>query len=259
MVNVRLLVEYDGSRFHGWQMQPGQRTIEGELERIISLVLREPIHPLYASGRTDAGVHARGQVVNFHTSRDPDLLRLAHSVSNMLRGELSVLRAEIVPDDFHARHSAVCKQYTYRILNRLGPAVLDRGQAWYIGTPLDADFMHDQARALLGEHDFASFQAAGCTSRTAVKTIFESEVCVSGPYILYRVVGSGFLKHMVRIIAGTLVDLARRKLSAQTMLEVLAAKDRTVAGLTAPAYGLCLDWVRYSEAEIQDNAPGALR
>lgn len=247
MPNVRLIVEYDGSHFHGWQMQPGMRTIEGEIERVLELVLREKIHPIYASGRTDAGVHARGQVVNFFTTKEPDVLRIAHSLSNILRGELAVVKADIVSDDFNSRYSAVCKQYTYTILNRLGPAVLDYGKAWYIGGKLDPVFMNAQARAVIGEHDFSSFQGSGCNSRTPIKTILESEVTTDGPFVRYRVVGTGFLKHMVRNLAGTLVDLSKNFLALKSMAEVLAARDRKQAGVTAPAHGLCLDWVKYDE------------
>ena len=245
MYNVRLVVEYNGRRFHGWQMQPGQRTIEGELERVLETVLREHIHPLYASGRTDAGVHARGQVVNFRTQNQPDLLRLGHSISNMLRGELSVLKADLVPDDFHSRHSAICKQYSYTILNRLGPAVLDRGHVWYIGTPLDVELMNREAGSFIGTHDFKSFQGAGCAAKTSVKTIHECEVTREGAYVTFRVIGQGFLKHMVRIMVGTLVSISRKKVDLLSIEKILAAGDRSKAGVTAPAHGLCLDWVRY--------------
>lgn len=254
MPNVRLVIEYDGSRFHGWQIQPGLRTIEGEIERILAIVLREQIHPVYASGRTDAGVHARGQVVNFFTKGTPDLLRLAHSISNMLRGELSVLAADFVPDDFNSRYSAVCKQYSYYFLNRFGPAVLDRGRMWYIGSPLDVERMNAEAKSLIGEHDFSSFQGTGCHARTAIKTILESDVTVANSVVRYRVVGKGFLKHMVRNIAGSLVALSKGQAQLQSMEALLAARDRRKAGMTAPAHGLFLDWVRYEE-----SATGALR
>ncbi|MBN8549150.1 MAG: tRNA pseudouridine(38-40) synthase TruA [Deltaproteobacteria bacterium] len=256
MPNVRLVIEYDGSHFHGWQMQPGVRTIEGEIERVLEMVLREKIHPVYASGRTDAGVHARGQVINFFTSQEqPDVLRVAHSLSNILRGQLSVLQADIVPDDFNSRYSSVSKQYTYSILNRLGPAVLDYGKVWYIGSKLDPQRMNEEAKAVIGEHDFTSFRGTGCNAKTPVKTILESEVLVDGPFIRYRVVGTGFLKHMVRNLAGTLVDLSRDFLSLKSMGAILAARDRKQAGVTAPAHGLCLDWVRYKD----ESAAGAAR
>jgi tRNA pseudouridine38-40 synthase len=194
-------------------------------------------------------------VVNFFTTQDsPDVLRIAHSISNILRGELAVLQADIVPDDFNSRYSATCKQYTYTILNRLGPAVLDYGRAWYVGKKLDVALMNREAQALIGEHDFTSFQGSGCHARTAIKTILESEVAADGNFVRYRVVGSGFLKHMVRNIAGTLVDLSKGNLPLENMKSILAACDRTQAGVTAPAYGLCLDWVRYD-----DIACGAAR
>jgi tRNA pseudouridine38-40 synthase len=254
MPNVRLVLEYDGALFHGWQFQPGQRTIEGELERVLETILREKIHPIYASGRTDAGVHARGQVINFFTSQPPDLLRIGHSISNILRGELSVLSADLVPDDFNARYSATAKQYTYTILNRLGPAVLDQGKVWYIGSKLDVERMHQEAQALIGEHDFASFQGAGCHAKTTIKTIYEARVIADSSYVKIQVVGSGFLKHMIRNIAGTLVGLSKDVLDLKSMAEIIAVRDRKQAGVTAPAHGLCLDWVSY-----EPRATGAAR
>jgi tRNA pseudouridine38-40 synthase len=245
MANIRLVLEYDGSTFHGWQIQPNARTIEGELERVLGIVLRQPIHPLYASSRTDAGVHARGHVVNFHFSVIPDLLRLKHSVSSMLRGQVSVLSAEVVPDEFHSRYNAICKQYTYTILNRQAPAVLDAGRAWYIPDRLDVEGMHRASQVFLGSHDFASFRGAMCTAQSAVKEIMVSEVTRDGDYVRYRVVGNAFVKHMVRNLVGTLVEIGRGFRDPDSMPVLLRAKDRRLAGPTAPPYGLCLDWVKY--------------
>lgn len=244
MPNIRLIVEYDGSRFHGWQKQPGVRTIQEELERVIRMVLREQIPFVAASGRTDAGVHARGQVVNFNCSSVPDLHRLKHAISSLMKGELSVIEASVAPDDFHSCRSTKQKQYTYTILHRDSPAVLDKGHAWHVGGSLDIERMIKEAALLVGQHDFTSFRAANCGGLSPIKRILESEVTFEPPYLRYRVVGEGFLKQMVRIIVGTLVTMGRGEME-RTVTEILAARDRTQAGVTAPAYALCLDWVEY--------------
>lgn len=245
MPNVRLILEYDGSGFHGWQRQPGFRTVEEELHRALSVVMHEPVPWLLAAGRTDSGVHARGQVVNFHCDHEPDLGRLMRSLSSLLRPEVAVVAADIVPDDFHATRSAKCKQYSYRIFRRAVPPVLDYGRVWYIAGPLDIERMQAEAVKFVGEHDFASFRGQDSQSRTNVRTIYESELTFEPPYLIYRVVGSGFLKQMVRNMVGTLVGLGKGVLELKSIEEILAAKNRRLAGMTAPAHGLCMDWVRY--------------
>ena len=245
MPNVRLVLEYNGKGFHGWQSQPGLRTIETELKRALQIVLREEICSLYASGRTDAGVHAKGQVVNFKVSVEPDLERLKRSVSSLLRGELAVRSADFVDEGFHARKCALSKQYTYTIYHAANPPVLDRGQAWYVGATMDIERMKREASALVGSHDFSSFRGHACMAKCPVREIFESEVSWEAPYLRYRVLGQGFLKQMVRNIVGTLVELGRDRATLPSIKEILSAKDRRLAGSTAPAHGLCLDWVRY--------------
>lgn len=245
MPNIRLVIEYNGARFHGWQIQPGLRTVEEELGRALRTVLREEVGTLYAAGRTDAGVHARGQVVNFRVDSTPDLGRLARSISSILRGELTVLRAEQVPDDFHSRRSATLKQYRYTIYHRECPPVLDRGRVWYVAGSLDIARMQREALALIGTHDFSSMRGSGCTAKSPLRDIVESEVTWNPPYLEYRTIGRSFLKQMVRNIAGTLVDLGLGKFGDTTMQQIIEYRDRRKAGVTAPGYGLCLDWVQY--------------
>jgi len=251
MLHIRLVLEYDGSGFSGWQMQPGQRTVQSELQRVLEIVLRRPIASLYVAGRTDAGVHARGQVVNFHLdcseAEAPDLARLGYSVSSLLRGEVAVVHADFVPEEFHARNYAEMKQYSYKMVVRGAPAVLDYHRAWKLGADLDVERMAKEAKAVIGTHDFGSMQATDCSAKHPIREILESEILISPPYVVYRVVGRGFLKQMVRSIVGTLVGLARGQLKLGSMSEVIAACDRQVAGSTAPAYGLYLDWVQYPE------------
>lgn len=244
--NYKIIVEYFGGAFHGWQKQKGLLTVQSELERVIRTVLHsDDISPLQGAGRTDAGVHARGQVVNFRTDLDIDSLVFKHSVSSMLKGKLAVLSVEEVPMSFNALRSATSRQYSYRILNRPAPAVLDHARAWHVSSPLDVSKLRDDALCLVGERDFTSFRASGCLSSTPIKTIRESEVIVDGEYLIYRVIGKGFLKQMVRIIVGTLVQLNRGKTRLNSMSEILEAKDRRMAGVTAPPHGLYLDQVFY--------------
>jgi len=242
---IRLLIEYDGSYFHGWQRQPGLMTVHDELRRVLQLVLKEPVSVIHASGRTDTGVHARGQVVCFDSSREVDLQRLTHSVSSLLKNKLSIIEADYVPEDFHPRRSSRAKHYVYTILHRRAPAVLDRGRVWHVTRRLDIEKMQAEARKLVGRHDFSSFRGHSCGARSPIKEIFSSEVEWEPPYLRYRVVGKGFLKQMVRNIVGTLVDLASGRLEASSIEEVLEARDRKKAGVTAPAHGLCLEKVEY--------------
>lgn len=245
MPNIRLVVEYNGANFCGWQYQPNGRSIQSELNRVLEISLRSKIFSLHASGRTDAGVHAKGQVVCFKTSNQVDLHRLSHSVSSLLKNELSVISAEFVPDSFHACRDAICKQYSYTILNRLSPPVLDYGKVWHIGHKLNVDRMKYEAQQLIGIHDFKCFKGSGCTIKNNTKEIFESEMIIRDELIIYRVVGSGFLKQMVRNIVGTLVGFGKDNLKIGNMKQLLKTRDRKEGGVTAPPYGLSLDWVRY--------------
>jgi tRNA pseudouridine38-40 synthase len=243
--NIRLVIEYDGSRFHGWQKQPNLRTVQSELERVIRCVLREDISALIAAGRTDAGVHAKGQVVNFFSKSEVDLDRLKHSVSSLLKKDLTVLSAEYVDENFNSCRDAICKQYRYVILNRKAPAVLDYGKVWYVPMFLDVERMKIEAQRLVGTHDFETFRGARCSARTSIKTIFSSEIEQNQHYIVYKVIGQGFLKQMVRNIVGTLVGFGRGIINYKSIEDLLAERDRKKAGMTAPGYALCLDWVRY--------------
>lgn len=245
MPKIKLIVEYDGTHFHGWQTQPGVRTIQSELQRVIEIVNHGPVPPLEASGRTDAGVHARAQVVCVRLDKVPDLCRFRRSLSALLPHELSVLRAEVVADDFDPCRHAVCKQYSYLIMNRDVAPVLDYGRLWYVPWNVDRERLKKDAQVIIGEHDFSSFRASGCEAKTSTRTVLESEIVCDGDLIIYRVVGKGFLKQMVRNIVGTLVDLASERLKNISFEEILARTDRTAAGVTAPAHGLYLDWVKY--------------
>ncbi len=253
MANIKLIVEYDGAGFHGWQKQPMMRTVQGELEKAIKTVTRAEISPLHAAGRTDAGVHARGQVVTFKTDAAVDLFRLGQGVSHLMKGELSVLSAEFVDEGFHPGWAATHKLYEYRILSRPAPAVLDSRRVWHIAHAMDLAALQENARAIIGTHDFSSFRDSGCTAASPIKTIFSSCFHVEGDILAYRVVGDGFLKQMVRNIVGTLTDIARGRIKDRGIEDILRARDRRLAGVTAPAHGLCMVWVSYGPSP--DSCP----
>lgn len=245
MATIALTVEYDGLKFCGYQSQPNVRTVEDELKRAISLALRDEVPVIYSAGRTDAGVHARGQVVSFSTMRPPsDLNQLVLAVSGLLRPDLAVTQAKLVAEDFHARKSAQRKQYSYHILNRIAPPVLDYGRVWHVSAELDLAAMQEAASSLLGEHDFSAFRTGPAVTKSSIRTIFESEVSRVGERVVYRVIGSGFLRHMVRGIVGTLVQFATHQ-SSSSMAEIISSGGRKSAGPNAPAHGLYLDWVEY--------------
>jgi len=243
-----MVLEYDGRGFHGWQLQPGVRTIQGELERVIKLITREQGQlRVIGAGRTDAGVHARGQVAHVSLPEKIDLYRLQVSISSLLKNELAVKRLDWVEDSFHSQFDAISKQYSYTIYHSLVPPVFDYGRVWHIGGQLDIERMRAEVGHLVGTHDFSSFRGSGCTARDAIREILESELTYKAPYLTYRVVGRGFLKQMVRNIVGTLVDLATGRLTQGDLKEILDKKDRRAAGVTAQPYGLHLDWVQYPD------------
>ena len=247
MPNIKLILEYDGTNFSGWQYQPNLRTIQGEITKAIETVFHEKIHMVHASGRTDAGVHAIAQVASFNTSHEePDLRKLIFGVSSILRGEVSIKSAEIVSDDFHPRRSAKDKQYRFVILNRPAPPVLDNGRVWHIAQKLDIELMKKEAATIVGVRDFKSFQGHSCQAKSTIKEIYESEFIIDDfPYLTYRVIGSGFLKQMVRNIVGTLVAIGKGTIKNKTILDIIEERDRRCAGPTAQPQGLFLDWVRY--------------
>lgn len=248
-LNVRLVIEYHGGYFYGFQWQPNLKTVQSELERVLSIVLKEPIVPIYPSGRTDSGVHARRQVINFFCREEPDLNKLIHAVSSLLKGELGVLRADIVDASYNSRRSARSKQYSYWILNRRAPPTFHKGLALHLGKPLDVERMKSEAKSFVGTHDFSAFRGANCSAETTVREIFRSEVKREGDFVVFEVEGSGFLQHMVRIMTGTLIEFGNGNFQDRSMKEILETKKRSAAGPTAPSHGLYLDWVETKEGE----------
>jgi len=246
--NVKLLVEFDGTRYHGSQRQAEDKepTVQGVMEKCLERLLGEKT-PLVFSGRTDSGVHALGQVVNFKTTCPIPTERIPLAYSNLLPGDIRIISAEEVPLDFHARFSARGKTYQYLILQ--GRSVFWQHKAWQLEEKLDLEAMHEAAELLLGEHDFSSWRAQGCTASSPVRNLWQLSVeqrqIASHQLIAITASSTGFLYKMVRNIVGTLVAVGQGKLTVKDVEELLQKRDRTLAPPTAPACGLYLVKVDY--------------
>lgn len=245
MRHIRLVVEYDGSQLHGWQRQQGAPTVQQHLEEALAKLLSHDVQVVGAS-RTDAGVHARGQVASFRTERDIPLHGVRRGLNSMLPDTIAIRDASEVPEDFHPRFSATGKHYRYTILARPDRSPRWRDRAWHYSEPLALHRMHDAARALIGEHDFAAFRAAGCTAKTTMRRVDSIAFTRLHPHVIeVDIRGNAFLRQMVRIIVGTLTDVGVGRLEPGQVAEILTGKDRRQAGPTAPAHGLELLEVRY--------------
>lgn len=243
-MRYKLLVEYEGTLYLGWQIQPQGRSVQGEFETALQRLTGQQIR-VTAAGRTDRGVHASGQVVSFQLPQVWPTTTLQRALNALLPHDVAVCRVETVADAFDPRRHAVSRTYVYRIWNRRVASPFWRRFAWHVPTPLDTGAMQQAAQALVGEHDFASFQASGCEAQHAVRRVLRSEVQHYGPMIRYEIEANAFVRHMVRNIVGTLVQIGGGERPASDLAEILARRDRRWAGPTAPAQGLCLVAVRY--------------
>jgi len=238
VTRYRLVIEYDGAGFVGWQRQDNGPSVQATLEEAVRRFCGEAV-TLHAAGRTDAGVHALGQVAHLDLERETDGDSLRDAVNFHAKpAAVAVLSAAPVAEDFHARFSAVRRHYLYRIVNRRAPLVLDRGRAWFVPVPLDAAAMAAGARHLVGRHDFTSFRASECQAKSAVKTLDVLRVDRDGDEIRVTAEARSFLYNQVRIIVGTLRQVGEGKWQPNDMTRALAACDRAAAGPTAPPYGL---------------------
>lgn len=236
---ICLTVAYDGTAYHGFQVQKNAKTVESELNRAISELTGEEVQVIGAS-RTDAGVHALCNLAVFDTSFRIDAEKFSYALNQRLPEDIRVRASEEVAADFHPRRCESRKTYEYHILNAAFPNPVKRLYSHFTYTPLDVGKMRQAAAYLVGEHDFASFCSAGSQAETTVRRIYDLTVERNGEEIVIRVAGSGFLYNMVRIIAGTLMEAGYGRMAPEKMGEILAAKDRTAAGPTAPACGLVL-------------------
>ena len=245
-MRYKLLLEYDGTPFIGWQKQTGNLSVQGVLETALKTALRKDI-TVWGSGRTDAGVHALGQVAHFETEQSIDTYKLFESLNALVRPYPIVIRAiEQVSDTFHARFSAKQRTYVYKIQNTPYPAVaLTNLRAWWIRTPLDTDKMQQAANLLLGKHDFSTFRASECQAKSPVKTLDSCDIKVNGENVEIWVSARSFLHHQVRNMAGALVRVGTRKWSVNDFKKAFEACDRTKGAETAPAHGLYFMQVKY--------------
>lgn len=246
MKRVRLIVAYDGTRYHGWQIQDNGITIESELNRCLSELLKEEIQVIGAS-RTDAGVHALGNIAVFDTKNRMPAEKISYALNQRLPEDIRIQKSEEVPSDWHPRRCTGRKTYEYRIYRGEFPMPVKRLYSHFTYRTLDVQAMQRAAVFLEGEHDFKSFCQTGAQVESTVRTIYSLSVEEQGADLVIRVCGNGFLYNMVRIIAGTLMEVGQGKRFPESMQEVLAAKNRAAAGPTAPACGLMLMKYEYEE------------
>lgn len=245
MTRYKLTVEYDGTDYVGWQRQDNGPSIQATLEEAIHQFCDEEV-VVHGAGRTDAGVHAEAQVAHVDIEKPVDGDTVRDAMNHfLLDAPVSVLRAEAVDDDFHARYAATARHYRYRILNRRPQPALDARRVWWVRVALDADAMADAAAELLGQHDFTSFRATLCQAKSPVKTLDRLQVVRQGEEIIVEASAPSFLHHQVRNIVGTLKLVGEGKWSRGDVRDALAARDRAAGGPTAPAAGLCLVRVEY--------------
>ena len=243
--NIKLVLEYDGTAYRGWQRQGDLPTIQKILEDCIGRITQERV-TLFGSGRTDAGVHALNQTANFKTSSRIPVNNLFRGTNSMLPEDIVIREMQEVDENFHSRYSAKSKSYLYRILNSPVRSPLQRNHAWFVRCFLDTEKMTRALSMIQGNHDFTSFCAAGSDVKSCVRTILRAEISSDPEQVIFITIeADGFLRHMVRNIVGTLVEIGAGEDASETMRDILEAKDRGRAGITAPPQGLFLQDVRY--------------
>jgi tRNA pseudouridine38-40 synthase len=244
MRKIKLIIEYDGTNYVGWQRQPNGLSIQQVLEESLARLLGAPAS-LRGSGRTDAGVHARGMVAAFTTERRMPLSAFSDGMNSLLPPDIAIRDACEMPLDFDPRFDAKGKLYRYTISRAKRRTPLTRHYAWHFGNKLDLDMMRHAARHFIGEHDFAAFRASGCAAKTTVRRINSLDIRYDGEFITIDVIGTGFLRNMVRIMVGTLVAVGEGKLAPDAVRGLLTSGARGEAGMTAPPHGLTLMEVFY--------------
>jgi tRNA pseudouridine38-40 synthase len=244
--NFKLVIEYDGTAYQGWQRQKNGTTVQGTIEAALKTMIGHPV-TVIGSGRTDAGVHALNQVANFcaDTTLTPDIFK--RGLNSLLPPDIVIKDCAAVDQAFHARYGVRSKVYSYRILNRSIPTALFRQYAWHIKKPLDLHAISEAMQCLKGRHDFSAFEATGSPRKDAVRTVMDVSLTAKDAdgYVIFRIEADGFLRHMVRNLVGTLVDVGLGKISPGALEDILMSKDRAQAGITAPAHGLLLQEVKY--------------
>jgi len=243
-MRVRLTIEYDGTGYSGWQLQSGQDTIQARIEAALEKLFGQKVR-IHGAGRTDAGVHALGQVAAFDAPRHFDPIDLRRALNAILPPDIAVREAIEAASGFDPRRDAYLRAYQYRILNRELRSVFDHRYAWHVRDALELDEMRTSARRFLGEHDFAAFRTLGTETKSTVRRIYVSQWEQRGDLLRYRVEGSSFLRHMVRVMVAAMVEIGRKRMSVAALDALLSAGDRAAAPAAAPAGGLFLVEVRY--------------
>ena len=244
MRNIKLVIEYDGKDFNGWQKQPTKLNIQGEIERAIQDITGEEVE-LIASGRTDAGVHSLGQVANFKTNSNIPVEKVPIALNTKLKRSIRILEAEEVDENFHSRYNCKKKTYRYVINNSKNGTAIYRNLEYNFSQELDVEKMKEAAEYFIGEHDFKGFKASGTSSKSSVRTIYKAEVYRENEKVIIELTGNGFLYNMVRIISGTLIDVGIGKIKPEEITEIINSGERECAGKTLPPQGLYLVKVEY--------------
>jgi tRNA pseudouridine38-40 synthase len=242
---IALEIQYDGTQFNGWQVQGEGRTIQGEVERSIEILTKQKIR-VVASGRTDSGVHALGQIVHADIEGDINLRRLCIGLNGILERDVSIINAYLCPSDFHARFSAVEREYLYLIYNHPQRSPFVNYRAMWVREKLDVEYMRSVTEYLTGEKDFASFCKKISSDGNTVRRISKIEIDSIGELIIFRISGNAFLHNMIRIIVGTIIDMYKNDFPPDYILKILNKRDRDVSGTTASAFGLYLNSVEYN-------------
>ena len=244
--NFKLIIEYDGSPFFGWQRQKERKTVQGEIEKALCIILNREIK-ISGSGRTDAGVHAFGQVANFHAETRLDPMDIKRGLNSLIKDPIVIRDCSRVSDEFHAQYHAVSKEYHYFLLNREDPCAIGRSYQWHIRHPLNLDVMKACCQAITGVYDFKSFENTGSPRSSTIREVFFSDLSPLPEHrLVFKIKASGFLKYMVRNIIGTIVYAGLNKITVDEFIHIRDAKDRTQAAATAPPHGLFLKKVNYS-------------
>ncbi len=244
MRNIKLIIEYDGKDFNGWQKQISKLNIQGEIERAIETITGEKVE-LIASGRTDAGVHSIGQTANFKIQNEMSIDKIPIAINSQLKKSIRIKSAEEVEESFHSRYNCKKKTYRYIINNSEQGSAIYRNLEYHMPLKLDLAEMEKAIKYFEGEHDFKAFKSSGGSGKTTIRTIYKAEIKKENERIIIELTGNGFLYNMVRIITGTLVDVGLGKIKAEEIPEIIKSKERQKAGRTLPAYGLYLVKVEY--------------
>lgn len=239
MPRYKITIEYDGSNYAGWQKQPDEKTIQEVIENALKKAFRNNIE-IFASGRTDSGVHALGQVAHFDFDKKLSEFAMMMAINQNINfdEEVIITKCQIVSDDFHSRFGACERFYQYKILNRRARPILEKNRVWHVPQDLDIKKMQEASKYLLGKHDFSSFRDSECQTRSPIRTINKIEIEKINDLIIFEISAKSFLHHMVRNIIGTLYLAGRYKIKPEEIKDILKAKDRTVSGPNAPARGL---------------------